>query len=226
MTETVKDRIDTMIREIEAEVNFTRRYIGKNKLDPRVMQAMETVPRHEFVPPNQQLLAYINGPLAIGHGQTISQPYIVALMTDLLNVHEDSVVLEIGTGSGYQAAILSTLVKQVYTMEVIPELMELAKVKFDTLGYHNIECRLGDGHEGWPEHAPYDAIIVTAAAAEIPDALLDQLKPDANLVIPVGSTYGPQELLLIHKDQQGQITTQNILAVAFVPLVKTGSYHW
>ncbi|WP_455201825.1 protein-L-isoaspartate(D-aspartate) O-methyltransferase [Kaarinaea lacus] len=225
MPESVKDRVDTMIREIEAEVAFTRRYIGKNSLDSRVMAAMKAVPRHEFVPPNQQLLAYINGPLSIGHGQTISQPYIVALMTDLMNVHKDSVVLEIGTGSGYQAAILSQLVKQVYTMEVIPELKELAQVKFDKLGYNNIECRLGDGHEGWPEHAPYDAIIVTAAAAEIPEALLDQLKPDANLVIPVGSTYGPQELLLIRKDQQGKITTRDVLAVAFVPLVKTGSFH-
>ena len=225
MTETVKDRVDTMIREIEAEVNFTRRYIGKNNLDPRVMAAMESVPRHEFVPPNQQLLAYINGPLSIGHGQTISQPYIVALMTDLMNVHEDSVVLEVGTGSGYQAAILSVLVKKVYTMEVIPELKDSAQAKFEKLGYNNIECRLGDGHEGWPEHAPFDAIIVTAAAAEIPEALLDQLKPDANLVIPVGSTYGPQELLLIHKDQQGKLTTRDILAVAFVPLVKTGSWH-
>ena len=225
MTESIKHRVDTMIREIEAEVGYTRRYIGKNELDPRVMAAMKAVPRHEFVPSNQQLLAYINGPLSIGHGQTISQPYIVALMTDLMNVNEDSVVLEIGTGSGYQAAILSQLVKQVYTMEVIPELKELAQVKFDNLGYNNIECRLGDGHEGWPEHAPFDAIIVTAAAAEIPEALLDQLKTDANLVIPVGSTYGPQELLLIHKDQQGKITTRNILAVAFVPLVKTGSFH-
>ena len=225
MTETVKDRVDTMIREIEAEVNFTRRYIGKNNLDPRVMAAMESVPRHEFVPANQQLLAYINGPLSIGHGQTISQPYIVALMTDLMNVHEDSVVLEVGTGSGYQAAILSVLVKKVYTMEVIPELKDSAQAKFEKLGYNNIECRLGDGHEGWPEHAPFDAIIVTAAAAEIPEALLDQLKPDANLVIPVGSTYGPQELLLIHKDQQGKLTTRDILAVAFVPLVKTGSWH-
>ena len=225
MTESIKERMDTMIREIEAEVAYTRRYIGKNELDPRVMAAMKAVPRHEFVPSNQQLLAYINGPLSIGHGQTISQPYIVALMTDLMNVNEDSVVLEIGTGSGYQAAVLSTLVKQVYSMEVIPELKEAAEAKFEKLGYNNIKCRLGDGHEGWPEHAPFDAIIVTAAAAEIPEALLEQLKPNANLVIPVGSTYGPQELLLIHKDHEGKITKRDILAVAFVPLVKTGSYH-
>lgn len=225
MTQSVKERMDNMIREIENEVAFTRRYIGKDKLDDRVMAAMRAVPRHEFVPSNQQLLAYINGPLSIGHGQTISQPYIVALMTDLMNVTENSVVLEIGTGSGYQAAILSTLVKQVYSMEVIPELMKTAQEKFTRLGYHNIECQLGDGHEGWPEHAPYDAIIVTAAADNIPKALVEQLKPNANLVIPVGSTFGPQELLLVHKDHDGKISQRDILAVAFVPLVRTGSFH-
>ena len=225
MTQSVKDRMENMIREIENEVAFTKRYIGKDKLDDRVMAAMKAVPRHEFVPSNQQLLAYINGPLSIGHGQTISQPYIVALMTDMMNVNENSVVLEIGTGSGYQAAILSTLVKQVYTMEVIPELMESAKEKFERLGYHNIECRLGDGHEGWPDHAPYDAIMVTAAAQSIPEALIEQLKPNANLVIPVGSTFGPQELLLVHKDQKGNTSTRDVLAVAFVPLVRTGSFH-
>jgi protein-L-isoaspartate(D-aspartate) O-methyltransferase len=195
MTQNVNERMENMIREIENEVAFTRRYIGKDKLDDRVMAAMRAVPRHEFVPANQQMLAYINGPLIIGHGQTISQPYIVALMTDMMNVNEDSTVLEIGTGSGYQAAVLSTLVKQVYTMEVIPELMESAQEKFTRLGYRNIECRLGDGHEGWPEHAPYDAIMVTAAAEGVPDALVEQLKPDANLVIPVGPTFGPQETL-------------------------------
>ena len=225
MTQSVKDRMENMIREIENEVAFTKRYIGKDKLDDRVMDAMKAVPRHEFVPSNQQLLAYINGPLSIGHGQTISQPYIVALMTDMMAVNENSVVLEIGTGSGYQAAVLSTLVKQVYTMEVIPELMESAQEKFTRLSYHNIECRLGDGHEGWPEHAPYDGIIVTAAAESIPEALVEQLKPGANLVIPVGSTFGPQELLLVHKDQKGNTSTRDVLAVAFVPLVRTGSFH-
>ena len=221
----VKERMENMMREIESEVAFTRRYIGKNKLDDRVMQAMRSVPRHEFVPSNQQVLAYINGPLSIGHGQTISQPYIVALMTDMLDVDDDSVVLEIGTGSGYQAAILSTLVKQVYTMEVIPELLENAQEKFTRLGYNNIQGKLGDGHDGWPEHAPYDGIIVTAAAADIPSALVDQLKPNAKLVIPVGPSYGPQELLLVTKQEDGDVTTRDVLAVAFVPLVKTGSRH-
>jgi protein-L-isoaspartate(D-aspartate) O-methyltransferase len=216
----IETRHKNMIREIRDEVRFTRHYIGKDELDDRVMAAMETVPRHKFVPSNQQLLAYINGPLSIGHGQTISQPYIVALMTDMLDVNEDSVVLEIGTGSGYQAAILANVVKQVYTVEVIPELMESARQKFEQLGYHNIECRVGDGHEGWPEHAPYDGILVTAAADEVPDPLIAQLKPGASMVIPVGQVYGPQELLRVHKDHDGNVTTDDILAVAFVPLVR------
>ena len=214
-----------MLREIENEVTYTQRYIGKDKLDPRVMRAMRSVPRHEFVPDAQQVLAYMNGPLSIGHGQTISQPYIVALMTDLLEVDENKIVLEIGTGSGYQSAVLASIAKQVYSMEVIPELLETAQQRFEKLGYKNIETKLGDGHQGWPEHAPYDGIIVSAAASEIPDALVDQLKPDANLVIPVGMHYGPQELMVVHKDKQGEIINHDILAVAFVPLVKTGSFQ-
>lgn len=221
----IKKRQETMLREIENEVVYTERYIGKSKLDERVMQAMRSVPRHEFVPDDQRALAYINGPLAIGHGQTISQPYIVALMTDLLNVNEDSIVLEVGTGSGYQAAVLSTIVKKVYTLEIIPELLTTAEEKFKRLGYNNIEAKLADGHDGWPEHAPYDGIIVTAAAQEIPEALVEQLKPNANLVIPVNQSFGPQELLLVHKQENGEIITQDILAVAFVPLVKTSVYH-
>ena len=220
-----KNHLEKMLREIENEVSFTQRYIGKDKLDPKVMRAMRSVPRHEFVPDNQQVLAYMNGPLSIGHGQTISQPYIVALMTDLLEVNENSVVLDVGTGSGYQAAVLACFVKQVYTMEVIPELLETAQRRFDKLGYKNIETKLGDGHQGWPEHAPYDGIIVSAAASEIPEALVDQLKPDARLVIPVGMHYGPQELIVVHKDQQGKVIDRDVLAVAFVPLVKTGSFH-
>lgn len=221
----IKKRQEIMVNEIENEVVFTERYIGKSKLDDRVMQAMRSVPRHEFVPEGQRELAYMNGPLAIGHGQTISQPYIVALMTDLLDVNEDSVVLEVGTGSGYQAAVLSSIVKKVYTLEVIPELLESAEEKFKRLGYDNIEGRLADGHEGWIEHAPYDGIIVTAAAREIPEALIEQLKPNANLVIPVSQSFGPQELILVRKQEDGEIVTQDILAVAFVPLVKTSVYH-
>jgi len=208
-----------MLSGIEEEVKFTRQFIGKNALDPKVMRAMRIVPRHEFVPKNQQMLAYINGPLSIGYGQTISQPYIVALMTDLIAVNKESIVLEVGTGSGYQSSVLACLVKQVYSVEVIPELIPLAQQRFDKLGYRNIEVKLGDGHLGWPEHAPYDGILVTAAADKIPELLLEQLKPDARLVIPVGPAYGPQELLLVHKQRDGEVNVENILAVAFVPLV-------
>lgn len=214
-------RLQHMIEQIENEVELTRHFIGKDKLDRKVIDAMRNVPRHEFVPEQQQALAYMNGPLCIGHGQTISQPYIVALMTDLLNVNDNSKVLDVGTGSGYQAAILATLVRQVYTLEVIPDLLAAAQQRFEKLGYKNIEARLGDGHNGWLEHAPYDGIIVSAAASEIPGALIDQLKPDAHLVIPVGSPFGSQELLVIHKGIQGEVINRSILAVAFVPLVKT-----
>ena len=211
--------MEKMLSGIDEEVKFTRQFIGKESLHPKVMQAMRTVPRHEFIPKNQQMLAYVNGPLSIGHGQTISQPYIVALMTDLLAITKDSTVLEIGTGSGYQSAILACLVKQVYSMEVIPELLSLARQRFDKLGYKNIEVRLGDGHNGWQDHAPYDGILVTAAASEVPELLMEQLKPDARMVIPVGQPYGPQELLLVHKLPNGEANIKNIMAVAFVPLV-------
>lgn len=214
-----------MLREIEDEVSFTQHYIGRDKLDPRVMDAMAAVPRHEFVPEHQRGMAYLNGPLTIGHGQTISQPYIVALMTELLEVDENSVILDVGTGSGYQAAVLAQIVKKVYSIEVIPELTESACQRFEKLGYTNIETRIGDGHLGWPEHAPYDGIIVSAAASEIPEALVEQLKPDANLVIPVGMHYGPQELMVVHKGEKGEVVNQDVLAVSFVPLVKIGSFH-
>jgi protein-L-isoaspartate(D-aspartate) O-methyltransferase len=173
------------------------------------------------VPAALQAAAYDNGPLPIGHEQTISQPYIVALMTDLLQLGPDDQVLEIGTGSGYQTAILSCLAKAVYTVEVIPELGEAAAGKLTALNYTNIHYRIGNGYEGWPEHAPYDAIIVTAAAPEVPPALIDQLKPGGRLVIPVGWQYMPQELMLIEKDMQNVIHSRGILGVAFVPLQDT-----
>lgn len=220
-----KKRMKSMLREIEDEVSFTQHFIGKDRLDERVMDAMRLVPRHKFVSDFQRGMAYMNGPLSIGHGQTISQPYIVALMTDLLDVDENSVVLDVGTGSGYQAAILANIVKQVYSMEVIPELLDAAKKRFDKLGYNNIETKIGDGHLGWTEHAPYDGIIVSAAASEIPEALVEQLKPNANLVIPVGMHYGPQELMVVRKGERGEVINRDVLAVSFVPLVKIGSFH-
>lgn len=208
-----------MIDDIETEVAFTRRMIGRDHLDPRVMAVMREVLRDKFVSAGLKFSAFDNGPLPIGHGQTISQPYIVALMTDLLQVQPDHSILEIGTGSGYQTAILSLLCRKVYTMEVVPELSETAKQRFEEMGYDNIEAQTGNGYEGWPEHAPYDGIIVTAAAGYIPPALIEQLEPEGRLVIPVGQPYSYQELMLVEKDLEGNSHTQNILGVAFVPLV-------
>jgi len=219
----MKPSLKRMIADIEAEVEYTRSLTGRDALDPRVMAVMGRVPREKFVPGEMRAAAYDNGPLPIGHGQTISQPYIVALMTDLLRLGPDDRVLEIGTGSGYQTAILSCLAKAVYTVELIPELGEIAAERLAGLDYSNIDYRIGNGYEGWPEHAPYDAIIVTAAAPEIPPALIDQLKPGGRLVIPVGWQYMPQELMLIEKDTHNAIHSREILGVAFVPLQDAAS---
>jgi len=212
-----------MIRDIEAEVRYTQHLIGRKALDLRVMQAMAEVPRERFVPDNLRMMAFENGPLPIGHGQTISQPYIVALMTDLLQPEAGHSLLEIGTGSGYQSAILSRLCARVYTVEVVRELGEAAASRLQMLGYDNIETRIGNGYAGWPEHAPYDGIIVTAAAPFIPPALVEQLKPGGRLVIPVGERYGHQELMLVTKDASGVTHQKTILGVAFVPLVGADS---
>jgi protein-L-isoaspartate(D-aspartate) O-methyltransferase len=215
-------RFDTeqMLRDIEAEVRYTRTMIGRDRFAPRVMQAMAEVPRHQFVPDHERGYAYANGPLPIGFGQTISQPYIVALMTDLLDCGEQDRVLEIGTGSGYQAAILSRVVGEVYSVEVVPELAERAQRLLARLGYDNVKTRCDDGYSGWPEHAPYDGILVTAAAPSVPPQLIEQLKDGARLVIPVGPQYGHQELLVIEKRPEGSVRTTNIISVAFVPLIR------
>jgi protein-L-isoaspartate(D-aspartate) O-methyltransferase len=207
-----------MIQAIEQDVEQTSLYIGKDRFNQRVMQAMATVPRHEFVPDEEKPYAYENRPLPIGYGQTISQPYIVALMTDLLEVEPDDKVLEIGTGSGYQAAVLSELTKQVYTIEIIRPLGERAEAAFKRLNLTNIEVKIGDGYFGWKKHAPYDGIVVTAASSHIPPPLVDQLKPGGRMVIPVGSRFFVQQLLLVRKDSDGEVTTRQILPVRFVPL--------
>jgi protein-L-isoaspartate(D-aspartate) O-methyltransferase len=212
-----------MIKDIEREIRLTSGYTGIQAFDERVMAAMAQVPRHKFVPPELQSRAYDNGPLPIGSGQTISQPYIVALMTELLNPKASDVVLEVGTGSCYQSAVLSCLVKKVYSIEIIEELASQANKRLHQLGYINVEVLVGDGYYGWPEHAPYDGIIVTAAAPFIPQPLIDQLRIGARMVIPVGVSYGHQELMLIEKQKNGKINLQEILAVAFVPL--TGDHH-
>ena len=219
----IEEQHQRMIEVIDEEVTYTRHAIGKDKLDARVMEAMRNVPRHEFVPANSQLIAYHNGPLSIGHGQTISQPYIVALMTDLLEPQPDDVILEIGTGSGYQSAILSCLVKQVHTTETVSPLVEPARQRLQRLGYNNIEVHECDGYYGLPEQAPFDGIIVTAAAPHVPEPLVEQLKPGGRLVIPVGHEFYAQELLVIQKHENGQLSRRKVIDVVFVPL--TGNGH-
>ena len=206
-----------MLASIEAECRYTASYTGIQTFNPKIMAAIAKVPRQEFVPESLQPWAYENKPLPIGNEQTISQPFIVALMTDLLCPGKDDVILEVGAGSGYQAAVLSQLVKQLYTLEIVPSLAVNTAQLLKNLGYQNIEIRQGDASRGWQEHAPYDGIIVTAAASHIPVALKEQLKPGGRLVIPIGAPRKPQDLLLIQKDKQGAFTSQNILPVAFVP---------
>lgn len=212
-------RRQALLEEIAAEAEATADYTGRAAFDARVMAALAKVPRHEFVPAAEERYAYINNALPIGHGQTISQPYVVALMSDLLNPQPDYSVLEIGTGSGYQTAVLAELVRQVYSLEIIPELAVAARERLLRLGHRNVSIEIGDGNAGWPEHAPYDGIIVTAAAAQVPAALLAQLRNGGRMVIPVGESGGNQELTLIEKSAQGALSERRILPVAFVPLV-------
>lgn len=207
-----------MVYLIEKDVKATSRYLDTEALDPKVIEVIAKVPRHKFVSPRTIDNAYKNIPLPIGHGQTISQPYIVAIMTDLLKLSEDDIVLEIGTGSGYQAAVLAELVKQVYTLEIIEPLGKQAQQRFKKLGYNNITTKIADGYYGWKKHAPYDAIIVTAAASHIPHPLIAQLKPGGRMMIPVGGNFMTQQLLLINKDEEGKIETRQMLPVRFVPL--------
>lgn len=188
--------------------------------DKRVLEAMESVPRHLFIPEENRSYSYYDQPVPIGFGQTISQPYIVAFMTELLQAGSNDVVLEVGTGSGYQAAILARLVKQVYTIEIIEDLGKEAQKRLKLLGYTNVEVMLGDGYKGWPEHAPFDAIIVTAAAEHIPQPLIDQLKPGGRMIIPVGGVYAVQDLMLITKDVSSKVIKESIIPVRFVPLLR------
>jgi len=207
-----------MIAEIEAEAAATAYSTGRKKLSPPVLAALAKVRREAFVSGSEAPYAYANSPLPIGHGQTISQPFIVALMTELLDLAPGDTVLEVGTGSGYQAAILAELVRQVYTIEVIPELAAGARAALARESCTNVEVRCGDGALGWPEHAPFDAIIVTAAARAIPDALIEQLRPGGRMIIPVGRGVFEQSLVLLEKGADGEVTTRDVLSVAFVPL--------
>ncbi len=210
--QTEKEMTDQRERMVDRQIE--RRGIE----NPRVLQALRDVKRHLFVEPEDVTSAYEDHPLPIGHGQTISQPYIVALMTEVIDPQPADRVLEIGTGSGYQAAVLSRLVEHVFTIEIVEALGEAAQARLKNLGYHNVSVKVGDGYKGWPEHAPFDKIVVTAAPPEVPQALVDQLAPGGCMVVPVGSTF--QELLLVEKSKGGEISKRVITGVRFVPMVK------
>lgn len=215
------ERRAAMVNEVRELTVTLQAETGIPKLDPRVLAAMERVPRHEFVPPGERERAYQNRPLPIAHGQTISQPYIVALMTHLMRIEPDDVVLEVGTGSGYQAAVLAELARHVYTIEIVEPLGKQAAQRLKALGYENITARIGDGYQGWPSEAPFDAIMVTAAPDHVPRPLIEQLKNNGRMVLPVGGNFLSQQLVVVEKKPDGRIETQQVIPVRFVPLTGT-----
>lgn len=208
-----------LVSEVDALYAETRSETGLAAMSPAVRAALGKVERHRMVPRELVPQAYRDHPLPIGEGQTISQPYIVALSTDLIEPRPEHVVLEVGTGSGYQAAVLAEIVRQVYSIEIIESLGRSAAARLAELGYHNVEVRIGDGYAGWPEKAPFDGIIVTAAAPRVPQALVEQLKPGGKMVIPVGGNWGVQELLVVTRRADGGFDRRSVLPVRFVPLV-------
>jgi protein-L-isoaspartate(D-aspartate) O-methyltransferase len=209
-----------LLAEVESDMRATAGSTGRSGLAPRVAAAIGKVPRERFVPAEYARYAYDNRPLPIGHEQTISQPFIVALMTELVDPKPTDRVLEIGTGSGYQAAVLAELVARVYTIEIVHPLGERAAEVLKALGYRNVEVRIGDGYLGWPEAAPFDAIVVTAAPDHMPQPLIEQLAPGGRLIAPVGGRFGIQQLQLLCKDAKGGIVTRSVLDVRFVPLTR------
>jgi protein-L-isoaspartate(D-aspartate) O-methyltransferase len=215
---------EVMVLTVEEHARLAGGALGPPSIDPRVLEAMRRVPRHAFVPPELAANAYEDRPLPIGHGQTISQPFIVALMTDMLRTAPGQVVLEVGTGSGYQAAVLSALVRAVHSIEIIAPLADAAERRLRELGHANVTVHRGDGYYGVPQAAPFDGIMVTAAAAGgIPPPLLDQLRPGGRMVIPVGGAFALQHLVLVEKAADGKVRTRQTLPVRFVPLVRGGS---
>ena len=206
-----------MVAEIAQHVRLTAGQIGREALDSRVMEAIGRVPRHEFVPVELRGLAYVNAPLPIGCGKTISQPYIAALMTDLLDLRPDHSVLEVGTGLGYQAALLAELAAKVCSVEIVEELADAARARLGALGYGNIALRHGDGSRGWAEHGPFDRILVAAAPHLVPPLLLAQLKPGGRMVVPAG-IEDEQELMVVDKDGDGRVSMRPVLGVRFSPL--------
>jgi protein-L-isoaspartate(D-aspartate) O-methyltransferase len=212
-----------MVTTIEAHAKQASTTLGRNYIAPEVLKAVSAVPRHVFVPDRLRADAYADRPLPIGYGQTVSQPFIVALMTDLARVGSDDAVLEVGTGSGYQAAVLAHLARRVYTIEIVPGLADSAATRLQRLGYTNVVARTGDGYYGWEEAAPFDSIVVTAAASQIPPPLIRQLKPEGRMVIPVGAPFAVQYLVLVERDPgNGRVTTRQLLPVRFVPLASGG----
>lgn len=216
------ERLTRLLKEIAAEAQATTAYTGIPAFSPRVMAALAAVPRHEFVPAAEQVSAYLDVPLPIGHGQTISQPYIVALMTDLLEIKAGDKVLEVGAGSGYQAAVLAQLAREVHTVEIVPALARACRERLARLGFANVTVHAGDGSAGLPDEAPFAAILVTAAARRVPPALVEQLKNGGRLALPLGEAGGAQELVLLAKDARGAVTARSVLPVRFVPL--TGAF--
>lgn len=213
--ETTETPMERMISEIQTDARRTASYTGIDRIGDAVVGALRDTLREEFVPPRNRSLAYANHPLPIGHGQTISQPFVVAIMTEVMKVEPHHKVLEIGTGSGYQAAVLSHLAAEVYTIEIVPELAETARKRLGRLGYDNVFVRAGDGWYGWPDHAPFDGVIITAVSDEIPPALVEQLADDGLLVMPLGDDDGFQELVVYSK-RTGVSTP--LFPVRFVPL--------
>ncbi|QIK38410.1 protein-L-isoaspartate(D-aspartate) O-methyltransferase [Caldichromatium japonicum] len=217
--DTMADQRNRLVNLIQLEVRATAQELGFDRLNPEVERALRTVPRERFVPESERALAYINSPLPIGQGQTISQPYIVAIMTQLLGIKAGDRVYELGTGSGYQAAVLAEMGVEVYTVEIVPELAERAAKTLESLGHGDrVQVRAGDGWLGWPEAAPFDGIIVTAAAPRIPRQLVEQLKPNGRLVIPMGPAERTQELVVYTRNEQGDLVRRDILPVRFVPV--------
>ena len=214
-----------LIARIDAELIQTASHTGCPRLRPELHRAFETVPREAFVEPADRACAYDNRPLPIGFGATISQPFIVALMTELLDPGPDDVVLEVGTGSGYAAAILATLVRRVYTIELVPELAARARERLTELGFDNVEVRCGDGYLGWPAHAPYDAFVTTAAAPYVPEALVQQLRDGGRFVLPIGEDRDDQELVAGTRIGPGDVRVRSVLPVAFVPMVEGPNQH-
>jgi len=211
-------RIEGLLDSVEAHYVESAPWTGRSRLSDRVRKALARVPRHVFVPPEESDLAYADMALPIGHGQTISQPFIVALMTDLLDLPAKARVLEVGSGSGYQAAVLSNLADRVIGIELNPDLATTAREHLKALGLENVEIHQGDGWYGWPSSAPYDGILVACAPQRIPPPLLDQLAPGGRMVLPLGPPGGRQTLTLVEKTREGEILTEDVLPVAFVPL--------